>query len=118
MNKSILLILVVLFPMAGLAQTMTTSDLEGRWEFVSWEEEGDPTSKQLIGLMMDFNADGTVVSHMPDGPSEASFTINDDTIYYVDDKGKQTWKVISHTPDESFIVNNRGSIMVFERPQL
>lgn len=115
MNKSITLVLVALYAVVGLAQGLSVSDLEGRWEFVSWQEVDDPSTKRQIGLMMDFNADGTVVSHMTQGPSNATFTIEGDTILYVDDRGEQPWKVVSHTPEERLIVNNQGAIMTLER---
>lgn len=115
MNKSIALVLVTLYAAVSLAQGLSVSDLEGTWEFVSWQEDGDPSSKREIGLMMDFNADGTVVSHMAQGPSNATFTIEGDTILYVDERGEQPWKIVSHTPEETLIVNNQGAIMTLER---
>lgn len=115
MNKSLTLVLVVLYAAVGLTQGLSVRDLEGKWEFVSWQEADDPSSKRQIGLMMDFNADGTVVSHMAQGPSNATFTIEGDTILYVDKRGEQPWKIVSHTPEKSLIVNNQGALMTLER---
>ena len=79
MNKSILLILVAAHAVVGLAQGVTVSDLEGKWE------------------------------------SNATISVEGDTILYVDDNGEQPWKVVSHAPAESLVVNNQGAIMILER---
>lgn len=66
---------------------------------------------------MEFRSDGTIINKMPNGGQEAVYRLDGDTIRYRDANGEQTWEIRSFEPDTSFVVENRGMLMFFERPK-
>jgi hypothetical protein len=65
---------------------------------------------------MEFLPDGEVINYDRSGNerSHATFTLNNGVILYVDNRGKQRWKVLDFTGDRLH-VDHRGAEMFFER---
>ena len=98
-----------------IASGVSMEQLTGKWEFVYWAENDDPASKRSINMIMEFKKDGTIVNHVANKKTTASYTINGNVIEYSDKNGTQQWEVISFSPNDSMKVNHKGAVMYFER---
>lgn len=78
-------------------------------------EEGDKQNKQPINMMMEFRDNGEVISSKSGSSAKANFKVVDQNIIYADQRGQQTWEVMTFKPGETLKVNHKGAIMVFER---
>ena len=96
---------------------MSRQQLEGAWTFRATAETDTPEREMPVGLIMEFRSDGTVISKMPNGDQEAVYRLDGETIRYRDANGEQNWEIRSFKPDTSFVVDNRGMLMFFERPK-
>ena len=111
-------LLVVSASALGVAQArMSRQQLEGAWNFTATAEIDTPEELMPVGLIMEFRSDGAIISKMPNGDQEASYRLDGDTIRYRDANGEQTWEIRSFEPDTTFVVENRGMLMFFERPK-
>jgi hypothetical protein len=111
-------LLVGIAPALSVAQEpMSQQELEGTWNFRATAELETPEQNTPVGLIMEFRPDGTIVSKMPKGDQEAVYRLDGGTIRYRDANGEQIWEIRSFEPDTSFVVENRGTLMFFERPK-
>ena len=97
-------------------EPMSRQQLEGTWNFTATAEVETPEQLMPVGLIMEFRSDGTIISKMPNGDQESVYRLDGDTIRYRDANGEQTWEIRSFEPDTSFVVENRQTLMFFERP--
>jgi hypothetical protein len=105
----------ILFPIVAWAADLTINELTGAWEFMYWAESGDLDNKHKVGIIMDFQSNGTVISRMSSGDVSEHYKLDGNTIIYSGKRGDQVWKIVSFTPGKSLVVNHAGSIMSFER---
>ena len=98
-------------------ESMSRQQLEGAWNFRATAEVETPEELMPVGLIMEFRSDGTIISKMPNGDQESVYRLDGDTIHYRDVNGEQTWEIRSFEPDTSFVVENRRTLMFFERPK-
>jgi hypothetical protein len=105
----------ILFPLITWAADLEIGELTGAWEFMHWAESDDPDNKHKVGIIMDFQSNGTVISRMPSGDDTEHYKLEGNTIIYSGKHGDEVWKIVSFTPGKSLVVNHAGAIMSFER---
>lgn len=64
---------------------------------------------------MDFRPDGTVISRKSTGDVTEHYKVKGEAIIYSGKRGDQTWKIVLFSPGKSFLVNNLGAIISFEK---
>lgn len=110
-----LIVLLALFSCTSWAAELNSENLVGKWEFVNWAEAQTPKETHAVNVVMDFRADGQVLTEMPNGTVIEAYKIQDDMILYHGKRGEQKWALVSFTPKESMVVDNSGTIMTFIR---
>jgi len=113
LNSTLLLLIV----MTGTwAQTITVDQLVGEWTFTAWAEKDEPQNLTAVGVKMEFRSDGTIINILANGEqTEATYSMNGDTITYVDERSEQAWKILTFVPGEKLVVENSGTLMFLER---
>ncbi|MGB5707460.1 MAG: lipocalin family protein [Arenicellales bacterium] len=107
--------ITLVFSFNVFAQYISSEELAGKWEFVSWEEADDPSTRKEVGILMDFHKDGTVTSHMENGPQKSNYSIEGDSIKFSDDRGEQVQRIVEFIPGQRLIINHMGALMRLER---
>lgn len=118
MNRNANVTIVLFFLLLSIsawAANLTVKELTGAWEFMYWAQADDLDNKHEVGIVMDFRPDGTVISRKSSGDVSEHYKVEGNTIIYTGKRGDQLWKVISFSPGKSFLVNNLGTIMSFEK---
>jgi hypothetical protein len=105
----------ILFPIVAWAADLKINELTGAWEFMYWAESGDLDNKHKVGIIMNFQSNGTVISRKPSGDVTEHYKLEGNTIIYSGKHGDQVWQIVSFSPGKSLVVNHAGSIMSFER---
>ena len=105
----------ILFPIVAWATDLTIDGLIGSREFMYWADSDDLDNKHKVGIIMDFQSNGTVISRKSNGDLSEHYKLDGNTIIYSGKHGDQVWKIVSFSPGKSLVVNHAGSIMSFER---
>ena len=113
--NGILMAILCLFSSAVFAVEISADDLVGEWVFVHWAEKDTPEQTRAVNVVMDFQADGQVLSGMSRGKVTETYSVEGDTIIYHGKRGDQVWELVSFSPQESMVVNHKGSIMTFKK---
>ena len=77
----------ILFTSAVWAQSFSSEELIGQWEFVSYVESETPDQRNQVNVVMVFQSGGTLITKMATGDVESSYWIDGNTIYYSDARG-------------------------------
>ena len=106
--------LFLLFSSNVIAENLSTSSLSGKWTFTHMNL--DDTDDRPVNRAIEFLNDGTVINYDASGnkKSNASYTIQGNTIVYQDKQGKQKW-LVEKFDKTNLQVDNRGAMMFFER---
>lgn len=106
---------MALFAVNVWAAELSMANLTGKWEFLHWAESEAPQETHAVGVVMDFQPDGIVVSEVAGKGVSEGYSINGDKIIYSGKRGEQVWELVSFTPGESLVVSNAGTIMTFRK---
>lgn len=117
MRKTVCFIIMLMWCAPLWAAEITQEQLVGEWEFTHWAEKANKEQKEIVGVVMDFRSDGTVISKLsgPTGYQRGTYEVNGDTIVYSDNSGEQIWKVETFKPDKKLVVIHKDAIMFFEK---
>lgn len=115
MTKIQFAIILLLLSLNVGAAELSPENLVGEWEFLTWAETESPQETHAVGIVMDFQPDGNVISEVSGKDVTESYRIDGDTIIYAGKRGEQVWKLVALVPGESLVVNNSGTIMTFKR---
>jgi len=97
------------------ASDLSVDELVGKWEFLHWADSGNLDNTHDVGLVMEFMADGTVTTYMPNKSVTERYQLSGSTIIYSDKRGDQEWKVVSFVPGNTLVVDNFGAVMTLEK---
>ena len=115
MKKTTLIILSLLLPVITFATNITIDALTGKWEFIHWADLSTPEKKHKLGYIMDFQANGNVITQMKKEDIIEHYEVTNNTIIYKSKYGKQIWKLVSFDPDKGFVVSHMSTVMTFEK---
>jgi hypothetical protein len=93
-------LLSILFFFNAWAEGLTIKELSGKWVFVHWAESDNLANKHEVGIIMDFQPNGKVISKKPGGDVTEHYKLNGDTIIYTGKRGDQIWKLVSFYPNK------------------
>ena len=114
-RNALIVVLSIFISINAWASDLTRAALTGSWEFMHWAESGDLDNKHKVGIIMNFQSNGDVISKLSSGDVTEHYKLNGNTIIYSGKHGDQTWKLVSFSPGESLVVNHMGAIMTFEK---
>lgn len=98
------------------AQTITEEQLIGTWVFKAYADIDSPEERRPVGAVFEFHPGGAFTSRRSTGEeTEATYTVDGNTIIYSDARGEQIWTIQSFEPGESLVVDNQGTLMFLER---
>lgn len=106
---------IIALATGAFAQGLSQEQLTGRWEFTAFADVDAPDDRTPVGVIMDFQPDGAVITQMSTGDQEATYRLDGDTILYSSADGDQQWHIRSFEPDDRLVVEHDRSLMFFER---
>lgn len=106
---------LAIFASPCMATELSARSLEGTWMFTHIIMDGEREVK--VNRKMQFFADGSLVNYDVAGnkKTQGTYEVTGNTIIYMDDNGKQNWKVLAFD-ENSLHVDHGGAEMFFERP--
>lgn len=96
------------------AGELSDDSLTGKWMFTHMILDGG--NPRTVNKLVEFRSDGEIIYYDAAGneQSRASYSVMPGSITYIDQRGKQTWKLIEYGGD-SLHVDHRGAEMFFKR---
>lgn len=110
-----MILLSILIPMLSLAEGFSEKALVGKWEFMHYAEVNTPQKTNKIGYLMDFKANGEVVTLKSSGNITEHYEVKNNMILYKGKYGEQKWKIVVFNVQKGFVVNQMGTLMTFEK---
>jgi hypothetical protein len=115
-----LFVLLVLAATAGAQDARpvklpTPEQLIGEWIYVARADKDSPDNRIPVGFILEFRADGTVITKTTTREMEGTYVIDGATIIYSGPDRKETWRVRSFEPDKTLIVESSGMLSFLER---
>ena len=118
LSRISLLLFAVFLTSTVTAQSLSLEELAGVWNYTYYADVESPDNKIPVGAQMEFFENGTVITTMSTGSAEATYTLDGETIIYVDANGRQEWSIQSYEPGKSLVVEYNRALIFFERPDV
>ena len=114
MKRILLGIATIIFATSASAQEFSQEALIGRWEFMSYAEIGSPDDRTNVGVVVEFHADGRMVTELSSGDREWTYRVEDETVYFMGGPKDQTWQVHTFEPDATLVLIDQPDITLIQ----
>ena len=110
MNRVLSGIAMIFLATSACAQEFSQDALIGRWEFVSYAEIASPDERTNVGVIVEFHADGRMITELRSGDREGTYRVEDETVFFIGGPKDQIWQVHEFEPNTALVLVDQPDI--------